>query len=130
MKFCMLCNPWGNGTRGDEGTEAVAKYYLPPHLSQNGSGWIPVCAGCTHVVREFEIVPLDHAKDHPCWAKQREDAERETAMRSGPYDHDWRKDNLVTQPDGGDFWKCEKCGLRVKFFMGQGRPDRGCTVEG
>jgi len=27
-KFCMVCNPNGNGITGEEGSEAVGRYYL------------------------------------------------------------------------------------------------------
>ena len=62
MKFCLICNTLDNGMDGDEGTEAVARYYLPkkgdPDYSrkQGNTGWVPCCGDCAKLMtNKFEV---------------------------------------------------------------------------
>lgn len=103
MKYCLLCNPDGNGIDGEEGTEAVAKYYLKKRSGQAYSGWIPVCKFCASNIKNvgFEIIYFD-----------KKNKIEETYNCNCIF----RKKNLVTSNDGDlrDIWKCEKCGREVR----------------
>jgi len=57
LKYCLLCNPDGNGTSGEDGTEAIGKYYLPK------DGWIPVCEGCARTVdKYYDVEPFQEKR--------------------------------------------------------------------
>lgn len=126
MKFCLVCNPFENGMSGDEGTEAVAKYYLPkkrePGYSrrQANTGWIPCCRCCAELMgSQFEVQYFK--------TSSRDDI---TDIYEGPFEHEWHKVNLMTREDGTDLWKCDKCGgefIRRSVF--DSYPIKGCNVE-
>ncbi|MCK4544879.1 hypothetical protein KAU43_05020 [candidate division WOR-3 bacterium] len=131
MKYCLLCNPDGNGIKGDTGTEAIGKYFLEKEPNQCTNGWIPVCEYCISTV-PFYVSPLPKAKNHPYWVKIKENEELEKKLSGGSFKHDWDKVNLITKRDSSglyDLRKCTKCGLEIKW-RGLGCPaDNGCTVE-
>lgn len=110
MRYCMICNPDGNGTRGEPGTEAIGKYCLGRGPSQAASGWIPVCENCAETVKPYHKVTFFDARNRESGTKNRQ----ETCQTC---QHDWYKANLVTlEDDEGlyDQWRCEKCGLEKK----------------
>jgi hypothetical protein len=127
MKYCLLCNPDDNGTRGEQGTNAVAKYYLPQGPNQISSGWIPVCLSCADSVKQYYTICNFDGTDYIF-----QDGEEEIDINSGPYKHDWGKTNLVTQEDSKgrffDLMECSKCGGQTKRYgLGQDLSNKGCS---
>lgn len=127
MKFCLICNPFDNGMDGDEGTEAVARYYLPkkgePGYSreQGNRGWVPCCKRCAELmVSQFEVQYFSG------YSSQDDIID----IYEGPFEHDWHKVNLMTREDGTDLWRCNKCGgefIRRSVF--DSYPSKGCKIE-
>jgi len=115
--YCMLCNPYGNGTSGEEGTEAIGWYYLPPGTSKNQdfSGEIPVCKWCAYTVETvgFEVKPIEgRHEDHEFFQER---------VGDESCNHDWEKESLVTEVGGYDKMKCLKCGAEGrKYDLGGG----------
>lgn len=130
LKYCMICNPDWNGMEGQEGTEAIGKYFLYPAPRQSTSGWIPVCVECADIL-PVHVVPLRSKRNHPYWIAKMEQ-EREKQQPRGKYIHDWDKCELVTQRDKDGLyntWECRKCKYRVKYRL-MGRPDElGCPLD-
>lgn len=119
MKYCLLCNPHGNGTSGEEGTEAIGKYYVEniPGTDQHTTGWHGVCGPCARsVMRQgHEVTPLDGYEDHPVFADEEdEDVHHECE------DPSWTKVSLVTEDAGFDWVECDECGIYAKRW-GLGR---------
>lgn len=109
MKYCLICNNWeGNGSVGSEGTEAVAKYYLPKSARGVFSGWIPICKICAKNIISggyFEIVYL---KEH----SQEEEL--------GNFRHKFVKKSLINEEDNKgifDYMECVKCGKMIKRYL-------------
>ena len=127
-KFCMICNPDGNGTRGIAGTEAVGRYYNQKiGRRQFQTGWIAVCEDCA------EIIPSDFAVEYFDGRKSKEQQKMNSDPRicAGPYNHDWSKDNLVTMEVEGklvDHCICSKCGAEGYWFGAPFAPNPGCTI--
>lgn len=112
MQYCLLCNPFGNGTSGSEGTEAIGKYYVEniPGEDQHTTGWHGVCEMCAKMVMNqgYEVTPLDGYEDHPVFADIEEDVEHECD------DPSWTKASLVTESEGFDWVQCDDCGIYGK----------------
>lgn len=130
MKYCLLCNPYGNGLTGYKGTEAVAKYYLPPDSAdgQATSGWIPICEGCIAPIKQyFKVILL--TGEEIVNGKERMNQE---LLHGGQYNHAWEKQNLVTQKDPRgmyDLLKCKKCGAEIKRReLNKPLIEKGCSV--
>jgi len=128
MKFCIICNPFDNGMDGDEGTEAVAKYYLPYPGEEGYSeeqlnhGWIPCCRECVNLCSTNYVVEYLSGK--------KAILEPIIDIYSGPFGHDWHKVNLMTREDGTDLWKCAKCdGEFIKKTLYDTYPTSGCKVK-
>ncbi len=127
MKYCIICNPEGNGSHGIEGTEAVGKYFNEKtNNNQLQTGWLPVCARCAKdFVDIFPIIFFDGTKTK---VKKMNDDPR---INSGSYEHDWSKDNLVTMEIDGmlvDHCVCSKCGAEGHWFGAPFAPKKGCSV--
>ena len=132
MKFCILCNEWGNGSEGEPGTEAVAKYYLDPKdkgKDQINTGWVAICNECVSWVSVHrEIVYL---KGHSRSPEQ----EYKYTMDSGKYYHNLTKESLVTQIGNSeifDWMKCVKCGYKIKrhgLGIGFNITPIGCNIK-
>ena len=126
-KFCMICNPDGNGSTGDVGTEAVGRYYLSrTNKDQFQSGWISVCKDCAIQTEQYyRIEYFDGNKT------SRLTDNKDPRILSGPYQHNWQKENLVTiEVDGKlvDHLICSKCGAECYYFMKDLAPHEGCSV--
>jgi hypothetical protein len=126
-KFCMICNPEGNGSTGMEGTEAIGRYYLQrASKNQFNSGWIAVCSGCAEATEKyFRIEYFNGAKT------VRLTDNKDPRLFAGPYEHHWEKQNLVTMEIEGkavDHLICSKCGAGCYFFMRAIAPHDGCKV--
>jgi hypothetical protein len=123
----MICNPEGNGSTGCEGTEAVGVYYLErTGRNQFNSGWIAVCSDCSESIERYFRVEYFSGKK-----TERLTDNKDPRIRSGPYVHDWHKENLVTlEVDGKlvDKLVCSKCGAVGYFFMRGMAPEFGCSV--
>jgi len=126
-KFCMICNPEGNGTTGEEGTEAVGRYYLQrTSKNQFNSGWIAVCQDCAESVEKYFRIEYFSGK-HTVRLTDNKDPR----IHAGLYEHDWSKQNLVTiEIDGKmvDHLICQKCGAECYYFMKALAPEDGCSI--
>jgi hypothetical protein len=113
MQYCLLCNPLGNGTEGEDGTEAIGKYYVEdiPGEDQHTTGWHGVCADCAEIVAPTnDVQPLPGHEDHPFFA--------DGGDGNGDVTHDcddptWTKHSLVTEDAGFDWVQCE-CSIWAK----------------
>ena len=115
LQYCLLCNPFGNGTSGTDGTEAIGKYYLEniPGTDQHTTGWHAVCEPCAKMAENqgYEVLPLKDTEDHPFFEGDDEMDEEVTHDCENP---SWTKESLVTEKEGFDWVKCDKCGLYAK----------------
>ena len=123
----MICNPGGNGSNGEEGTEAIGRYFLKKESRhQYNSGWISVCKDCAESTeRYFRIEYFSGAKTI------RLTDNKDPKISAGPYVHDWGKQNLITlEVDGKlvDHLVCSKCGAECYFFMRALAPEYGCSI--
>lgn len=110
--YCVLCNPGGYGKVGEDGTEAIAEYYIDPTFNDPPTGWQPICEYClttVHWTPEFArtLRPLDGYEDHPFFN------EDEPAKHTCK-DFRWEKQSLVTEEGGFDWVECSECGARAK----------------
>jgi hypothetical protein len=126
-KYCMICNPNGNGTTGEEGTEAVGRYLLlRESKDQYQTGWIAVCADCAETTEKYFRIEYFSGKK-----TERLTDNKDPRLLAGPYEHDWQKQNLVTiEVDGKlvDHLICSKCGAECYSFMKDLAPHEGCSV--
>lgn len=128
-KFCMICNPYGNGSKGTPGTEAIGRYYLKRETpNQFQTGWIAVCEDCAiRTEKYYEIEYFDGRK------QSRLTDNNDTRIHSGRYEHDWQKENLVTiEVDGKmvDRLICSKCGAEYyRSSMKDKFPRYGCSIN-
>ena len=127
-KFCMLCNLYGNGSTGEEGTEAVGTYYLQrTSKDQFNTGYIAVCEYCAEQTEPYFDIEYFTGKK-----TERLTANKDPRIHNGPYEHDWSKQNLITlEVDGRlvDHLICNKCGAECYYFMKAIAPHDGCSVE-
>lgn len=120
LQYCLFCNPFGNGTSGDPGTEAIGKVYVEdePGVEQHTTGWHGFCAECAEyfIPRAFsEWEPLPGHEDHPLFTEN-DDGE----VRSIAHDCEnptWQKQSLVTEDGGHDIVRCEDCGIYAKRWL-------------
>lgn len=110
MSYCLLCNPFGNGSSGTDGTEAIGKYYLPdyPGEDQHSTGWHGVCEICADMVENqgFAVEPLPGHEDHDFFQP-----EPSPDMEDACDSHDWHKESLVTESEGYDIVRCTACDI-------------------
>ena len=128
MKFCIVCNPDGNGSTGEPGTEAVGKYYNErTEKSQCHTGWLPVCKQCAE---DFEHVrSIKYFDGTQSWKLT---DNKDPLINAGGYLHDWHKENLITlEVDGRlvDKCVCSKCGAVGYYFMKAFAPEYGCSIS-
>jgi hypothetical protein len=127
MKYCIVCNPNGNGSTGHPGIEAVGKYYNQrTSKDQYHTGWLPVCKQCAE-----EFSPYHRIEYFNGTKTVRLTDNKDPKINAGPYVHDWQKENLVTlEVDGKlvDKLVCSKCGAVGYFFMIAMAPEFGCSV--
>jgi hypothetical protein len=123
----MICNPEGNGTTGNEGTEAVGRYYLQRQMKdQFNTGWIAVCEDCAESIEQYFRIERFNGKK-----TVRLTDNKDPRLFAGPYVHDWSKQNLVTTEVDGkavDHLICSKCGAECYFFMRALAPEFGCSI--
>lgn len=126
-KFCMICNPEGNGIEGMKGTEAVGTYFLKrTSNNQFNSGHIAVCEYCSKQTEPY--FKIDYFSGE---RTVRLTENKDPRIHAGTYEHDWSKQNLVTiEVDGKmvDHLICNKCGAECYYFMKALAPDRGCSI--
>lgn len=115
MQYCLLCNPFGNGTSGEEGTEAIGKYYVENQrgVDQHTTGWHGVCPSCARDMMNTgrNVIPLDGHEDHPVFADQ---GDEEESVEHECEDPSWTKVSLVTEDEGFDWVECDECGIYAK----------------
>lgn len=113
MSYCLLCNPFDNGSSGSEGTEAIGKYYLPNirGQDQHTTGWHGVCEWCAKMVegQGYVVEPLPGSEDHQFFQSD-DDVDLKDACDS----HDWHKESLVTESEGYDIVRCTVCEIYGK----------------
>jgi hypothetical protein len=128
-KFCMICNPFGNGSRGMPGTEAVGVYYLPKGKNQMIYGNISVCENCANSTSPyFKVTYFDGAERKPPISLL---SNSDPKIKSGIYHHKWDKMSLVgIEIDGNivDHYKCLKCGAEGYWRLADFTPDCGCSI--
>jgi len=128
-KFCLICNPEGNGSNGCEGTEAVGVYYLErTERNQFNSGWIAVCTDCADMIEKYFRVDYFSGE-----TTKRLTDNKDPKILAGPYEHNWDKLNLITIEIEGkavDHLKCSKCGAEYYHRFMQEVPREGCSVPG
>jgi hypothetical protein len=126
-KFCMICNPFGNGVKGNEGTEAVGRYYLPRESkNQYQTGWISVCEYCAQNFEKYHRIEYFSGKKTSLLTDN-----KDPKLHNGPYEHNWNKENLVTMEVDGrmvDHIICSKCGAECYYFMEAMAPINGCSI--
>lgn len=125
----MICNPEGNGTKGEPGTEAIGIYYLPKGKNQIIYGNIPVCESCAKSTSPyFEVTNFDGTKRKtPTSLLNNSDPK----IKSGNHQHKWDKMSLVgIEIDGNivDHYRCLKCGAEGYWRLADFTPDVGCSV--
>lgn len=127
-KFCMICNPEGNGTTGIEGSEAVGKYYLQRDCKdQFQTGWISVCEYCAASFEKYHRIEYFDGRIKTARLTDNKDP----ILHNGQYEHDWHKQNLITMEVDGrmvDHLICSKCGAECYYFMKAMAPINGCSV--
>jgi len=112
MQYCLICNPDGNGTSGEDGTEAIAKYYVEniQDKDQITTGWHALCEGCTEYLQgTVDITPLDGHENHPLFS---DDAD----VTHECDDPTWTKESLVTEDGGFDWVRCDNCNIWAKRY--------------
>ena len=126
-KFCMICNPEGNGTTGIEGSGAVGRYYLQrDSKDQFQTGWISVCEYCAQDFKKYHRIEYFNGTK-----TSRLTDNNDPRIHGGPYEHDWQKENLVTiEIDGKlvDHLICSKCRAECYYCMKDFAPHEGCSV--
>lgn len=116
MQYCLFCNPFGNGTTGDPGTEAIGKVYVEnePGVDQHTTGWHGFCADCAQrfIPNHFpDPQPLDGHEHHSLF-QQGEDTPSHDCE-----DPTWTKLSLVTETGGYDVIRCDECGIYAKRWL-------------
>lgn len=116
LKYCLFCNPFGNGTTGDPGTEAIGKVYVEnePGVDQHTTGWHAFCAYCAErfIPNNFaDPQPLEGHEDHPVFGNDTEE------IRHACEDPEWAKQSLVTENGGYDIVQCTECGIYAKRWL-------------
>jgi hypothetical protein len=111
-KYCLRCNPHLNGMMGKDGTEAVAKHKIVDirGMDQEITGWEGLCYDCASVIKDnphVVLFPLEGNEDLDLFAEEEE-------VEHVCEDPEWRKTSLVTEKEGFDWVKCEKCGIKAK----------------
>lgn len=128
-KFCMICNPYGNGSAGTPGTEAVGRYYLKRETSdQFQTGWISICNNCVDTILNTDY-KIEFFNGLVSGGKK--EINTDPRINAGPYDHNWSKDNLVTMEIDGklvDHCVCGKCGAEGYWFGAPFAPLKGCSI--
>lgn len=116
--YCLRCNPHLNGSHGKDGTEAVAKHYIPDvtESEQFITGWEGLCRDCAEKMKEnsnVDLKPLPGNEDLPLFKNEtiQESSEEIVHECSDP---EWEKLSLVTEPGGFDWMECKKCGIQGK----------------
>lgn len=116
MDYCLDCNPYWNGSYGEEGTEAIARFYVEdePDLNQWLTGWMGLCEihAEAYSQRDNHIEPLEGHEDNALF----KDGEIDTGDCA---EHDWQKHSMVTESGGFDWMKCEECGVWGKRYNPQ-----------
>lgn len=115
MQYCLLCNPFGNGTSGEDGTEAIGKYHVENQrgVDQHTTGWHGLCPPCARSMMRagHNVIPLDGHENHPVFS----DSEGEDETVEHDCDNpSWTKHSLVTEDGGFDWVRCDECDIWAK----------------
>ena len=118
FEYCLRCNPHLNGVDGKDGTEAIAKHYVPDKtgVEQYRTGWEGLCRDCVLTIKENDettIKPLPGYEDHDVMSDIMEE-DKEVAHECP--DPSWRKLSLVTENEMFDWVECEDCGIQAKRY--------------
>jgi hypothetical protein len=113
LQYCLRCNPHLNGTLGKEGTEAVVRHRIPDRkdIEQVLIGTEPLCEECTKKLQGNPHVDLEPITDRG--KELLEDDEEVVHECENPT---WTKTSLVTENEGFDYVKCDKCGIKAKRY--------------
>lgn len=110
MKYCLECNPLWNGSYGEDGTEAIGRFYVENRegVDQFLTGWMGLCEDCvqTFLARGRDVEPLEGHEDNPLF-----ETDEENDVVHECDSPDWSKHSLVTESGGFDWVQCEHCGI-------------------
>jgi len=114
--YCLRCNPYLNGSHGEDGTEAVAKHHIPdqPDMEQVFTGWEGVCYDCAASMEnnpEIDLQPLSGYEDLDIF----QDGSEEEITHECE-DPTWNKLSLVTEEGMFDWVECDECGIQAKRY--------------
>ena len=115
--YCLQCNPYLNGSHGKDGTEAVAKHYIPEYddTEQILTGWEGLCYECASQITHNSYVDLEPLPGHEDLDIFGDDNEEESATHECQ-DPTWTKLSLVTEEGMFDWVECDECGIQAKRY--------------